>query len=32
MKYALATKDVWLGSKKCLAKVGITGLKEMNCL
>ena len=26
--YALATKDVWLGSKKCLAWVGLLGLKE----
>ncbi len=30
--YALATKDIWLGSKKCSAWVGLTGLKGMNCL
>ena len=30
--YALATKDIWLGSKKCSAWVGLTGLKGMNRL
>ena len=30
--YALATKDVWMGSKKCLVWVRLTGLKGMNFL